>query len=113
MPLSKDERKVELMKVAEALIDRMLAEERPSGEIMLEEIEQAAIRVGQGMQAEVAANMAANVDRDERVNCPECGKRMAYQGKRSRSVVCEAGEMIIQRGYYYCRGCKRGSFPPG
>jgi len=113
MPLSQDERKAELMKVAEGLIDRMLAEERPGDEIMLEDIEQAAIRVGQGMQAEVAANMAANVEQGERVNCPECGKRMAYQGKRSRPVVSEAGELTIQRGYYYCRGCKRGSFPPG
>jgi RNA polymerase-binding transcription factor DksA len=79
MALSKEKRKEELMKAAEGLIDRMLAEERPGEEIMLEDIEQAAIRVGQGMQAEVAANMAGNVEQSTRGTCPECGKPMGYQ----------------------------------
>jgi RNA polymerase-binding transcription factor DksA len=79
MALSKEKRKEELMKAAEGLIDRMLAEERPGEEIMLEDIEQAAIRVGQGMQAEVAANMAGNVEQSTRGKCPECGKPMGYQ----------------------------------
>ncbi len=111
-PSKKAERKAQLMKAAEELIDRMLAEEKPADEIMFEDIEQAALRVGQGLQAEIVAEATAGAERGEDIKCPTCGKRMSYQGLRSRPVVSEAGEVTIQRGYYYCRSCKVGSFPP-
>jgi len=113
MPPSKAERKAQLMKAAEALIDRMLAEEKPAEKIMFEDIEQAALRVGQRLQAEIVAEAAVSVWQKEAVKCPACGKRMSYHGLRKRPVVSVAGEVTIQRGYYYCRGCKHGSFPPG
>lgn len=113
MPPSKAERKAELMKVAEELIDRMLAQEKAADEIMFEDIEQAAIRVGRGLQAEIVAKTVGEVRGEEGVCCTTCGKRMTYQGMRSRPVVSEAGEATIQREYSYCRRCKAGSFPPG
>lgn len=113
MSLSKEERKVRLLEVAEQLLDRMLSEEGPGGEIMLEDIERAALRVGQGLQGAVAADIASNSEQAEAVKCSKCGKKMVYQGLRSRPVVSEAGEITIQRAYYYCRGCKSGSYPPG
>lgn len=112
MPPSKEERKAQLMRAAEQLIDRMLAEEKPTNEILFEDIEQAALRVGQGLQAEIVAEATVSAEQGEDIQCPSCGKRMAYQGLRSRQVVSEAGEVSIQRGYYYCRKCKQGSFPP-
>jgi hypothetical protein len=112
MPPSKEERKAQLMKAVEGLIDRMLAEEKPANEVMFEDIEQAALRVGQGVQSEIVAEATVSVERGEDMMCPGCGKRMTYQGLRSRPVVSEAGEVTIQRGYYYCRTCKHGSFPP-
>src|SRR5438128_393693 len=112
MPPSKEERKGHLMRAAEDLIDRMLAEEKSADEIMFEDIEQAALRVGRELQAEIVAEATEGVERREDINCPTCGKRMAYQGLRSRPVVSEAGEITIQRRYYYCRSCKVGSFPP-
>src|SRR5258706_15211112 len=112
MPPSKEERKVHLMSAVEELIDRMLAEEKPWNEVMFEDIEQAALRVGQGLQAEIVAEAAVGAERGESIQCPSCGKRMAYQGLRSRPIVSAVGEVSIQRGYYYCRTCKHGSFPP-
>jgi hypothetical protein len=112
MPPSKAERKAQLMKAAEALIDRMLTEEKPAEEIMFEEIEQAALWVGQRLQAEIVAEAAASVGQREAVMCPACGKPMSYHGLRKRPVVSAAGEVTIQREYYYCRKCKHGSFPP-
>jgi hypothetical protein len=112
MPPGKAERKAQLMRAAEELIDRMLAEEKPAAEIMFEDIEQAALRVGQGLQAEIVAAATEGAERGENIKCPGCGKRMTYQGMRSRPVVSAAGEVSIQRGYYYCRKCKHGSFPP-
>jgi hypothetical protein len=113
MPSSTEERKAHLMRAAEELIDRMLAEEKPADEIRFEDIEQAALRVGQGLQAEIVAEATVSAAQGEDIKCPSCAKRMTYQGLRSRPVVSEAGEVTIQRGYYYCRKCKRGSFPPG
>lgn len=112
MPPSKEERKAELMRAAEELIDQMLADEKPAEEIMFEDIEQAALRVGQGLQAEIVAAATGSLERREEIKCPRCGKHMTYQGLRSRPVVSEAGELTLQRGYYYCRKCKAGSFPP-
>lgn len=109
---SKAERKAQLMRAAEELIDRMLAEEKPANEIMFEDIEQAALRVGQRLQAEIVAVTAGGMEPRDNLRCPSCGKRMTYQGQRSRPVVSEVGEVIIERGYYYCRKCKQGSFPP-
>jgi hypothetical protein len=113
MPPSKTERKAKLMKVAEELIDRMLAQEKAADEIMFEDIEQAAIRVGRGLQAEIVEKTVGEVRERRGIRCPTCGKRMARQGMRRRPVVSEAGEVTIQREYYYCRRCKAGSFPPG
>ena len=112
MPANKEERKARLMRAAEELIDRMLAEEKPADEIMLEDIERAALRVGQGLQAEIVIEAAVGGESREDIRCLTCGKRMTYQGLRSRPLVSEAGEVTIERGYYYCRVCKHGSFPP-
>jgi hypothetical protein len=112
MPPSKTERKAQLMKAAEELIDRMLAEKKPAHEIRFEDIEQAALRVGHGLQAEIVAEATVAAEVREDIKCPTCKERMTYQGMRSRPVVSEAGELTIQRGYYYCRSCKVGSFPP-
>jgi hypothetical protein len=100
MPPSKEERKAHLMRAAEELIDRMLAEEKPASEVMFEDIEQAALRVGRGLQSEIVAEAVVSMEQGNDIKCPNCGKRMAYQGMRSRPVVSAVGEMTIQRGYY-------------
>ena len=112
MPARKEDRKAHLMRAAEALIDRMLAAEKPASEIMFEDIEQAALRVGRVLQAEIVAECAAGLEQAEQIKCPSCEQPMANQGVRSRPVVSEAGEVTIQRRYYYCRKCKHGFFPP-
>lgn len=95
MPPSQAERKAQLMKVAEELIDRMLAQEKAADEIMFEDIEQAAIRVGRGLQAEIVAKTVGEVRGEQGIICTTCGKRMTYQGMRRRPVVSEAGEVTI------------------
>ena len=96
MPASKKERKARLMRPAEELIDRMLVEEKAADEIMLEDIGRAALRVGQGLQAEIVTEAGFGVECGEDIRCPTCGKRMVYQGLRSRPLVSEAGEVTIK-----------------
>lgn len=113
MPLDREERKAQLMRVSEEIIDRLLAEEKASAEVMLEDIEQAANRGGEALRRAIAAVLVEAVEERASVVCGDCGKPMTYQGQRSKQLVTEAGELTVQRSYYYCRGCKRGSFPPG
>jgi len=52
-------------------------------------------------------------------NCPQCGRKMKYKGKRSRRtpappqvrVVTEAGEVDVERAYYHCATSRQGFFP--
>ncbi len=41
----------------------------------------------------------------------ECGKAAAYKGDQSRSVESYVGKIKFSRGYYYCSGCHKGSYP--
>ena len=54
------------------------------------------------------------LDLDEsRPDCPACGKPMVFQGGRKVDIRGLEGDFELQRGYYYCRSCKEGLFPPG
>lgn len=45
--------------------------------------------------------------------CPKCGHEMHYKGQKLRHVSSSLGETRMERGYYYCSGCKTSIFPPG
>src|SRR5262249_51227756 len=112
MPLTREEREEYLTEVAKRLIRDMLDNETPKAETTLEKIEQPALSVGNELQRAVAGYMVANIEQLVGASCPACGKEMVYQGQRRRVIVSEAGEITLQRAYYYCRSCKIGSFPP-
>ena len=114
--MNQDELKARLMAEAEAAIDKILAN-KPAGEdIRLSEIEQLALGGGKDFGEAVLGNLveegAADLAR-EAINCPQCGADMHYKGKRTKTLVTEAGEVSVERDYYYCAGCKQGVFPPG
>lgn len=114
MPQSKAALKARMMEEAEALIDQMLADKQPADKIMLKEIEQAAIEVGQGMQAAVAKELVrdSQAGSSEVPACPGCGRKMRLKGYRKRQVESEAGLVELKRAHYYCASCRRGVFPP-
>lgn len=47
------------------------------------------------------------------VICEDCEVQMYKRGKRKKHVVTRRGEIEVERQYYVCPGCGRGSFPPG
>lgn len=49
----------------------------------------------------------------ERPKCVECGVEMENKGEKHNRVESLAGELELERGYYHCKECKRGYFPPG
>jgi hypothetical protein len=100
---------------AKAAIAKVLAERKPAAEATLADIEQAALAAG----AEIEQAIAAELARESAAalpawpTCPACGQKMKPKGKRRRRLVTEAGEIEFERGYYHCRACGQGVFPPG
>jgi hypothetical protein len=115
MSQSKAALKAKMMAQAEALIDQMLAEKPAADKIKLTEIEAAAIRLGQGMQAAVTQTLVddSQAASSEEPVCKGCGGKMRLKGYRKRRLETEAGLVEMERAYYYCSGCKSGVFPPG
>lgn len=114
--MSQDDLKTRLMIKAEATIDKILAEKSAGEDITLREIEELALSGGKDFREAVLSQLveegqASEVKKME--NCPECGTSMHYKGKRTKPLVTEAGEVRMERDYYYCAACKRGVFPPG
>lgn len=114
--MNQDELKARLMAEAEAAIDKVLANKPASEDIKLSEIEQLALSGGKDFREAVLGNLVKEGeagDEREAINCPGCEAPMHYKGKRTKPLVTEAGEVRVERDYYYCAACKRGVFPPG
>lgn len=104
------------MTEAEAAIDELLAEKPEADEITLSEIEELAISSGQKIQEAVLEHLVQDSQGEavpEAVHCPQCETQMHYKGKRAKTIITAAGEVRMERDYYYCAACKHGVFPPG
>jgi uncharacterized protein with PIN domain len=115
MPRPKDELKARLLAEAEAIIEKALAERRHPAEASLADIEQVALEAGQQIEEAIATTLAAEsaLELPPWPTCPQCGQKLKNKGKRKRRVVTAAGEVEIERTYYYCHSCRQGLFPPG
>ena len=114
--MNREELKAHLMAQAEAAIEEILERKPDSAAITLTEIEQLALTGGKTFRETVLASLVKDSEQaegQETVRCPECDQPMHYKGKRPKTIVTEAGEVRIERDYYYCAGCKHGVFPPG
>ncbi len=114
MSPSKEELKARLMAEAEAAIDKLLAGASEKEELQLSDIEHLARAAGQRMMERFTAGLVeAEAQREERHDCPRCGRRMRYKGRKGRDLIAESGEVRFERAYYYCPTCRKGFFPPG
>jgi len=102
------------MKEIEALVDKMLNEKPGPSEIDLKDIEKAAVKTGEQIRQAIAQHLLEEAEETPgEIHCPNCGKRLGMKDYRSREVVTEAGEVKLNRTYYYCEECQQGIFPPG
>jgi len=104
------------MAEAEAAIDKILANKPASEDITLSEIEQLAVSGGKDFREAVLEGLVEEeqaAPSSEAVSCLQCGTNMHYKGKRTKILVTEAGEVSVERDYYYCAECRQGVFPPG
>ena len=116
MKLSRAQKKAEMEKAAEEIIEALLdwdeENEAPTLGAIEDEVLQLRKRMGRELASQVLENQEATQP-IENPSCRDCGRKMRYKGKKPTSVESRLGGLTIKRGYYYCSHCKCGLFPPG
>ena len=106
------ELKSRLLAEAEAIINEIVGQDETGQPKTLDEIEQAAQKVGQQVKASVLAGLISNASGTTTTGTdPECSGQLKRKGKRLKWVFTQAGEVQVERDYYYCEQCKTGFFP--
>ena len=112
----REQLKAEMMAAAAASIEELVSWMDRNQAPNLREIEEAVLKIRQQMSEQMTK---AVVQRQESVRpvpgpvCAKCGEEMRYKDSHTKQVTSWAGEIEIERGYYYCDRCRRGLFPPG
>jgi uncharacterized protein with PIN domain len=113
---SREKARERLLAAAEHRIDELMAwadtTERPT----LTDIEDVVLRLRKELGEQMAAEVVAMQEENRPVpgpECPQCGKEMRYKGEKRSSVESRVGSLRLERGYYHCPRCGKGSFPPG
>lgn len=112
----REQKKVELMREAEALIDELLdwtaSAERPN----LSQIEEEVLKLRQRFSEEMTQAVVEVQEAKQPAvgpRCTKCGQVMSYKGQKKVRVQTWVGELELERGYYHCAACQEGFFPPG
>jgi hypothetical protein len=50
-------------------------------------------------------------DDSSRPLCPHCGGPMRHKGSRSRTLICDSGQIDLKRTRWWCDACKASFFP--
>jgi hypothetical protein len=116
MKKSTEEKRARLRARADKVIDEYIAWEARHPQPDLGQIEDIALKLRKELGQEIA--QMALEEQYQRTpvpgpKCVRCGKEMRYKGEKGTRVESRAGALRVERGYYYCPGCKESLFPPG
>jgi hypothetical protein len=113
---AREMRKARLVADAEQLISELLKWREETEQPNLSQIEDKVLelreRFGQELAREVIEEQEATRPVPGPV-CPQCGREMGYKGQKRITPQTWVGKVQVERGYYYCKHCKAGLFPPG
>lgn len=116
MKSSRAQRKVRLMKQAEAVIDELLDWTTSTVEPNLSQIEEKVLDLRKRFSEEMAQEVIGAQEAKQVVpgpSCPKCGQEMRYKGQKKVEPQSWVGDLKIERGYYHCPECQESLFPPG
>jgi hypothetical protein len=116
MKLTSAQKAMKLREAAEEVIARLAKWEEENSAPNLTQIEDEVLELRQRFGEEMVAVLVAGQEAQQPVetpHCEQCGAELTYKGQKERTVDSRAGEVVIERGYYYCAGCQSGLFPPG
>jgi hypothetical protein len=113
---AREMRKARLIAQAEQLINELMEwsdkTERPN----LTQIEEKVLELRERFGEELAREVVDEQEAKRPVpgpECPQCGREMSYKGQKEIRPQTWVGKVQVERGYYHCKHCKEGLFPPG
>ncbi len=116
MKKTREQREKELEAKVREVIQKLLDWEEANQAPDLTQIEDVVLELreelGRAMARSLIGNQA-NVAPAEGVRCKRCGREMRNKGQKVKVIESRAGELALERGYYYCPECGTGVFPPG
>jgi hypothetical protein len=113
MSSENDELKAKLMAQAEAAINRMMAARAKKARLTITDIERLARSVGEEVMGEISQRLTEAESQPSGTHeCPTCGQKMKDKGMKGRDLITEAGDVWVERRYYYCEHCRSGISPP-
>ena len=113
---ARERRKARLMASAEQLINELLEWSDETKRPTLTQIEDKVLELRKRFGEELAQEVVEEQEAKQPIPgpvCPECGREMTYKGQKEITPQTWVGEVQIERGYYHCKHCKVGLFPPG
>ncbi|HSF83028.1 MAG TPA: hypothetical protein VLA49_17460 [Anaerolineales bacterium] len=116
MTESKEEKRARLLAKASQVIDEYMAWEEKNPRPDLMQIEEIALKLRKEFGQEIAQLAIENQDARTPApgpRCVTCGQEMRYKGQKKTEVESRTGRLKVERGYYYCPGCRGSLFPPG
>jgi len=110
------ELKADLTKLADEVIDELLDWTEDTPVPTLTQIEDIVLKLRQRLSERMAQAVIAAQEATRPVpgpRCPSCGRELHYKSMKHNMVESRAGQLALERGYYYCETCRAGLFPPG
>ena len=116
MKHSRAELKAELMAEAELMIDELVDWTEQTSEPTLTQIEDVILKLRKRLSEQMAEAVIGAQEAVRPVpgpKCAQCGGEMQYKDMKGNTVESRVGALGLKRGYYYCKTCQAGFFPPG
>src|SRR5258708_34180505 len=110
--MKRKEIKTRLLAEAESIINEVIGQAEGNVPTTIDVIEQAALKAGQEIKERILAELVSSTPTDRKgLACASCGRKMRKKGTRSRWLLTQAGEVQVEREYWYCEECGSGFFP--
>ena len=110
-----ERRKAALMQQMESLVDEFVDWTESTSEPNLTQIEERVLELRERFGQALARGAIEAQEAKQPVpgpRCPQCGEEMGYKGQKEVTPQTWVGKVTFERGYYYCKQCKSGLFPP-
>lgn len=115
MKKTREQLKQELTEKSARIIEKLLDWNEGNPAPDLAQIEEIVLELREEMGLEMAASVLKGQEKRMPVveKCKTCGKEIRSKGQKRKVIESQIGEIVMERGYYYCEECGAGIFPPG
>ena len=116
MKTNREKLKADFLAEAEELFDQLMVWDEHTSKPDMTQIEEIVLQLRQRLGEQMAQAVLARQDSRqpaERLSCAQCGSELEAKGQKGNQVESRVGGLRVERGYYYCPGCREGFFPSG